>query len=369
MKHLTIAAVGLVLLFSCSTENAGPVPHLDFKVCHNVRNIDASYMVLDVPEDIFLGTIDQFDTDSRNIYLLNSATAAAGVYVFDKNTGRYVTRIGERGRGPGEYLLPLSFTITGDRIYIVDGGTASVLEYSLDGFEYIGKKNSNDISYFEKVDDSVYLSDNPVYTKNSEDFRKFFMLRDDEFIPIEGYMDKILLSGYFTGPAKPMYRCGDRIRAYIQYSPMVYEYDGHEMRPVLQVSFQGLEFPPEDFLKKISGNGRDYTGDLRSSGYISYFDFHETADNVYAMVMAGNRRYLGMASKSGGEAVLLGEEDFGSLTPFLPLHIVGTIGNAVVMAENADELMSTDGEVPDNLVILLGECQANDIVLQCLAFK
>lgn len=368
MRCLVIAVMGLVLLLSCSRENAGPVPHLDFKVRHDMEAFEVSYKVLDVPEDIFLSTIDQFDTDSRNIYVLSSTTATAGVYVFDKNTGQYVTRIGERGRGPGEYMLPLSFTIVGDRVFIVDGGTASVLEYLLDGFEYVDKKGSNDISYFDMADDSVYLSDNPVYIK-SKDFSKFFMLRDHDFRPIEGYVDKVLVSGYSTGPAKPMYRCEDRIRAYIQYSPMIYEYDGQEMRSVLQVSFQGLEFPPEDFLKKISRNGRDYTADLRNSGYISYFDFHETPDNVYAMVMAGNRRYLGMASKSDGNAVLLGEQDLSIFSPFLPLNITGTIGNAVVMAKSADELMPIDGEVPDSLALLLRECQVNDVVLQCVTFK
>ena len=369
MRRLATVIIGTVLFFSCGVKKTEPVSRMDFKVCHNTSDPDISYMVLDVPEDIFLGNIDQLDADGNCIYILSSTTATAGVYVFEKDTGRYVSRIGNRGRGHGEYMLPLSFTIVGDRIFVVDGGMASVLEYSLVDFKYIDKKGSNDISYFDMVDDSICLSDNPVYTKKNEDFRKFFMLRDLSFGPIEGYVDKVLVSGYSTGPAKPMYRYGDRIRAYTQSSPIIYEYDRHEMRPVLRVSFQGLEFPPEDFLMKISRNGRDYTEDLRNSGYISYFDFHETPDNAYAMAMAGGKRYVGMLSKTDWNAVLLAEHDFGSMSWFMPMNIIGTIGNAMVVAKNADELNTTDKEIPENLAAVLDKCQENDIVLQCIIFK
>ena len=81
----------------------------------------------------------------------------------------------------------------------------------------------------------------------------------------------------------PMYLYDGKVRAYFPFSPLIYEYKNSAMHPVYELSFDGMAFPPEDYVKKIARSGRDYTHDLRESGYVSYCEVHETEDCLLAM--------------------------------------------------------------------------------------
>ena len=90
------------------------------------------------------------------IFILESDQEHGGMYVFDKE-GRFVTRIGNRGRGPGEYILPMSFTIDSELIGILDGGMNKLLYYDIHTFEFVRQRPIFNSTYFEWLDDKTMV--------------------------------------------------------------------------------------------------------------------------------------------------------------------------------------------------------------------
>lgn len=78
--------------------------------------------------------------DKENIYLLDMK--ACNILVFDKE-GRLVRKIGSKGQGPGELMLPVSISMYADSAFIVyDVGTSRINRYSLDG-QYLSQWNAS----------------------------------------------------------------------------------------------------------------------------------------------------------------------------------------------------------------------------------
>ena len=357
----------LLVLLSCSSrqdEYAG-AELIRFGKRASEENLTIKYERLDVPDSLFIGTVEQFGCDEDYIYLLNILSDNAGVYVFDKQTGIFETKVGHRGRGTGEYILPLSFTLSDSSLFIVDGGAGKVLEYAKSGFGYVGQKKAFDMAFFETASDSSMICDNPVYNRNGDFRDKAFVRSDPDFNICAGYVEKPVISGYATGPVKPMYRFGTRVRAYTQHIPAIFEFSDDSFHPVYRLSFDGLEFPPKNFLQKISRGERDYTRDLRESGYISYYDFFETENSLLSFCMAGEKRYLGIKSKLSDESYLFDEASLNRLSPYSPVSIAGVKDNAFVIVMPADELKMSE-IVPLKLRKLLYLCDDTDLILQLI---
>ena len=337
---------------------------VEFRSGTSDLRLDMEYLALDVPDDLVLGNIDLIDDDGTYLYLLQVQSAGAGVYVFDLGTGSYVTRIGNRGRGPGEYVTPMSFTLMDGKICIIDGASQKALYYDTgDSFRYVGDKPVGDVSSFERYDSNCLISGNNAYYGNSGYRDKGFLLLDSNFTVLKWMVDKMVVSGYMTGPLKPIYMYGDRVRTYMQFDPVIYEYDGSDMVPVYELSFEGYRFPPSDYLKKISRGGRDYTRALRESGHISYYDFFETEDAMMSLFMSGGKRHLGIYSKRTGKSRILTESGLEEISPYKPLFISGTVDERFAIVLPVSELKAMDN-LSRELLPIVRNASETDIILQ-----
>lgn len=363
LKHVLWTIAWLAVCSACTQENLGGIT-VEFNNVNSDIGLDIQYLVLDVPDDIVLGNIDQIADDGTYLYLLQTQSAGAGVYVFDLASGSFRTKIGNKGRGPGEYVVPVSFTLADRWICIIDGASQKAMYYDTgDGFRHIGDKGTGDICYFEPCDGSGYLiSGNNSYYSNSRFYDKSFLVMDSSFTVIDGMVDKAFISGYITGPLKPAYIYGGKVRLYTQTAPVVYEYDGNGMSPVYRLSFDGFSFPPLNYMKKISRGGKDYTGALRESGYISYYDFFETGDALMALFMTGGERHLGLYSKRSGLSRIWSGEELAEFSPYEPLFISGVVMDRFAIVLPVSELKKST--LPFRLSRLVRDASETDIILQ-----
>lgn len=367
MEKWLFALITLILFMSCKNEVVENGYPICFQTGLSADDLEIEYEILDIHDAMFLGAPDQLECDDYYIYLLYSLTANAGVYVFDKTSGDYITKIGHRGRGKGEYILPLSVTLSDTSVYIVDGGKNILLKYKKKDFSYESSQDIHDIGYFEWVTDTTLLCDNNMYDKKSPYYKNFFLLADADFDIQNGMVDKMIVSGYVTGPIKPMYQYGEEVRAYTPFRPYIYSFDSREMNTVYQLSFEKLSFPPENYIQKIASGNKDYTGHLMKSGYISYFDFWETEENIMSLCMAEGKRYLGFYSKQTGISGFWTEKELSDVVPCEPLLISGIIDGKFVIAMSAIDL-KTNRNIPLKLKNHLKDASESDIILQLINY-
>lgn len=87
-----------------------------------------------LPEDEFFeGIVDIGSDEAGNIYLCD--IEACNIKKFSAD-GKFLKIIGRKGQGPGEFSRPSRMAVTGDRLFIYDGGNLRLCALTTDG-EYI----------------------------------------------------------------------------------------------------------------------------------------------------------------------------------------------------------------------------------------
>src|SRR5690606_35648774 len=79
---------------------------------------DYRLIALETHDDCLIGSIDKMLEDDSSFFILD-ASIAKQVFQFDKQ-GKFIRKIGLRGRGPGEIDVPLDFSVSVNGIFILD---------------------------------------------------------------------------------------------------------------------------------------------------------------------------------------------------------------------------------------------------------
>ena len=118
-------------------------------------------IILETNKDALIGNINSVQVFGDKIYILDSEKAKC-IFVFNKS-GKYLQRIGNVGKGPGEYVKPTDFTIDMKNkfIYILDNQSYRVLKYDLLSGKFISDIIIPDsrilISHIQYVDDKLFV--------------------------------------------------------------------------------------------------------------------------------------------------------------------------------------------------------------------
>lgn len=131
-------------------------------------------IILESGEGSLIGTIDKIQVFDNFILVLDRRMSRS-LFVFD-NQGNFIRRIGNTGKGPGEYMRPGDFTIDDKGFaYILDSDRQSILKYEINTGNHIntiiiaGDRNvsshhilyeSNKIfsdAYFRNITEDNYL--------------------------------------------------------------------------------------------------------------------------------------------------------------------------------------------------------------------
>lgn len=105
----------------------------------------SSYIPLEETEECHITSIRRIESFEGNYYI-SSSNANVGLVVFD-NKGKFVRKIGRKGRGHGEYVDIYDFTIDkkNRRILLLCNKSSFIKEYLLDG-TFLKEKNIHETS-------------------------------------------------------------------------------------------------------------------------------------------------------------------------------------------------------------------------------
>ncbi len=362
-KGLTILL--LTLLFSCKKHQENfAVQTINIMETSESSPLSSSFVRLEIPNNIKIGDVDQIEHDNRYIYLLQDETLYRGLFVFDTN-GKYIAKIGNFGRGMGEYQQPSAFTLTDNYILILDTSNNYVLKYRRDDFSFIGKTKTFNTSYFEQLDDNLFLFVHRNYEPGQPYYNKEYVLTDSLFHIQSAEIEKIICSPYVTGPGHPIYKFDHEVRTYMQNSPYIYGFTASGNRPVYKVGFDTYNLPPVEFMQQISANGRDYYKDLTDSKYISFYNFYETSDQIQISFFANHKKKIGFYSKAKAQGFFVPKETWQQAYPFSDWITVGTLDDCFVSLLVAEDLRERAQEIaiPADLKNVLSKCTDNDLIL------
>lgn len=88
------------------------------------------YVRLETNKKSLIEYIEKVIVYNKNIYILD---AISGFLLKFDSKGRFVTQIGEKGKGPGEYTSPLDFEIDEEKILLLDDLSGKIKYYDLSG--------------------------------------------------------------------------------------------------------------------------------------------------------------------------------------------------------------------------------------------
>jgi len=303
MKNFLSLCFLLVFVYSCNGNKQrfdGDTLTINFKleqssICSDI--LETVFIKLETNEDCFIDkTIVQLEFASDKLFILSGGVR--DVFVFDLS-GRFITKIGAKGRGPGEYIVPMSFSIDYQRniISILDIAQKKIINYDLDDFSFVFDENMNyDSSCFE------YLNENKLVWKNMNYLSVYpnweFIITDMEQTFLDKAVEKKIITGYSTGRLKTMYKRDNMVFVYSQYDPQIYCLQNEDVIPVYNLAFNEHSFPPVEYLQKISANNNaDFIPELIASDYIyscSIFDVGQTFCVFYSV---SETPYIGIYDK------------------------------------------------------------------------
>ncbi|WP_071594712.1 6-bladed beta-propeller [Gracilimonas tropica] len=141
----------ICIICSCDKEvlektNNKNIEHRDIEnlttIKLNRNHVDSVYLfrerTFESNDEVFIkGYINTFIVDDEErIFISASIPGTVGVYVFDSE-GKFITRIANEGRGPGEYEGISSMDIWGNNLILFDPRLQKIGVFSLDDFSHV----------------------------------------------------------------------------------------------------------------------------------------------------------------------------------------------------------------------------------------
>lgn len=179
MKKIIYTAVAVIILSAChlssvNDSQSGDLPDIvDFtidvgKVSEQIDisssiESDVKIVKLETADECLVSDIQQVDYANSLIYIADRASQA--ILIFDES-GKYVGRIGQRGKGPGEYSRLGRCQVADSHVYIMDDSARQLYDYDLK--TQIGIRldidDNIDFSDFYIMNEYVYLLSNNRYS-------------------------------------------------------------------------------------------------------------------------------------------------------------------------------------------------------------
>jgi len=326
--------------------------------------LETDFIKLETCDNSLIGSyVAQIEAVKEKLFILTGGTHIK-LLVFDVS-GKFDCSIGNVGRGPGEYIVPISFSVNynDNIISIVDIAQKKIINYNLDNYEFVTEKIMEYDSFcFEYFGNDKIVWKNANYRDKLSDWD--FIVTDIEQNFFKKHIQRDFKTGYFTGPPKNIYKTNGHVYAYTQYNPIVYHFFNDDVVPVYQIKFGKHKMPPLDYLQKISAENNNFISTLTASNFISYYCVFDAVRTLSIFYSVSQNQYIGVFDKINKQLYHYSKDAFQDKLKIGEMERpVGIIDNYVVALIHPYYLLEKieEGYVLDNrLYPLVSNSKADD---------
>ncbi len=276
-----------MLLTNCNTRNSDRTNNSETKndfIEINIDELDLKDSVLfstffsgvkviplETNKNCLIGRIEDIVIENDTLYVLDRLNAKS-LFVFDFE-GNFIRKIGNTGKGPGEYVRPQSFTVDtkNNQIHIVDNGN-KILTYTLNG-KFIKEVNpefeNSFISSIKNMNGINYV-DHMIY--NSEESSFYVSSIDNSGNIINQWLPSHIYSNGFTslsGTVNQLVKTNNDIKYMRPYMDTIFTIQpGNKIKPFMHLSTQNKITKNEmDQLNMVDLTNREEMEKLTSNKY------------------------------------------------------------------------------------------------------
>lgn len=303
----------LSLLFSCSDTDTEQteIINIDFKEVHSFPSLDSiecKFIPLETNEKCLISGIKQIEFIDDKIYLIDNHLEK--VLLFD-TLGNFITQIGNRGSGPGEYIMPGSFYVGDKNINIVDYRQNKLLFYDSKTYKYISSKktfNTSDCAWLA-MDTIAWF--NMAGYNNGKRNHFHISISDSKLNNLTSFLSAKFKPSYTIRTGNNFYQHEGQIYLSIQFSSIVYRITSKSAIPVYNISFGKDLLPSEEWLSNHIIKDENYLNELIKSQYISAYNLGETKEYIGTTYYAhGQKFYIAFFNKTTKRSYKCNAYDF-----------------------------------------------------------
>jgi hypothetical protein len=235
------------------------------------------------------------------------------IFVFTKdllyqfNTdGKYIRKIGSKGRGPTEYgyILDVSVDENSEKIYICDNLGQKINIYGLSG-EYLGKEPRTGFWKRFEVFNNMYFI-NPLNYSGNEPCMLKVIAEDDSTICFSNYVTYKQQDLFLVNEVKNFQKINKELLFHQQFNDTIYRFDlqNRKLSASYYFDFDNLKLPYH-----LLGSLSTWNNESSKYGYLN--DVCENNNYVFATISykGENEKYV-INKKSGKSYFIDKKQDF-----------------------------------------------------------
>lgn len=307
MKYMLLLSI--LLLCSCNkNKQTTNIERIVFNE-HNKADINNiisyQFIPLETNNNSLIGNITDLKIVNNHIYINSDRDK---LLVFDLS-GKFITQIGNKGNGPGEYNLISNFHIDTDKniLTIADGGQARMIYYNLKNYAHINTKN---IFYFV---DCNWLSDGNIawYFSRGYEYNRnrYFVkitnqsLKELNFLyPMDMELQYPVIAGSF------FYTSDSNCYLNLPHTSIIFKITTQNITPAYQLDLDNHKFAPLEWLERNAA--MDYSS-IINTDYVSAQNVKETNNYISVCYFTkGANAYIGFYNKQTAQSYKYSISDF-----------------------------------------------------------
>ena len=337
MKYTTRALILFGFLFitkSLSSQTKPLLLKVDLE-CREAPNLLSvfdlvSYVKLETSESILLKQISRLNYINDSLYIYSGGYC----YLFSCN-GKYLNRIGKRGRGPGEMVAPFDCSVIDGipEIALIDNRLSRISLYNKYGNYIVNKSPGIDyIGHLERISQdefiiTTYIKQKTEKTSMPDDFNNscayYFNIKSKEVKGIVKFPDNPAVIKVENWNSFYKYNSNTYFRP--PFSCKIYKYHGRDlMENVISVDFGKYTLDEED--RSYEDKPERILIESNKGKVVLLYAFVEMKDLYSLIYLKGGDFYLHLISKETGKQVRYNvKNQLDVLGYCLPLYAYGDL--------------------------------------------